>query len=195
MHAGRVVLVGGIASRHTRSTLVFRAKCYSSQMHVLRMRWGAHFLLMAALTMVLETSCSHQPQRPTTPEMKAAIDATAGKNVVLRFHTTEGTTYATSQYAVTDSFVVINEILRDPKYYQAKEARLYGKSNLRPPSREVILPVKLPISEIYAMDKWEPRSVEKDMVSGGLIVAGLLVAAFAFMAYLLAKGLEGLGGN
>lgn len=145
-------------------------------------RWiscGARALLMAALAMVLETSCSHAPPRFDPREYE-------GQDVVVRFHATDGTTYVTSRYAVTDSSVVITQVLRDPKYYFPSEAKLY-KQTLTPPPGDLVLPFELNLSKIDTMDRWEPRSAGKDLAIGGVMLAGIIVVAAAFAVYLLAK--------
>lgn len=121
--------------------------------------------------MVIETSCSQAPPPPTTAE----IDEFAGKDVVVRFHTTDGVTYATSRYAVTDSFVVIMEILRDSKYYQPTSAKLYGKADVQPPAKDVTVPVRILIGEIKAVENWEARSAATD-VGAGLAIFVVIIA-------------------
>ncbi|HKW15131.1 MAG TPA: hypothetical protein VJS69_11650, partial [Candidatus Krumholzibacteria bacterium] len=96
-------------------------------------RVPAILLLIAALAMIFETSCSQAPPPSTSAEIHDTAKNYQSKHAVARFHLADGTTYATSSYAVTDSFVVIKEILRDSKYYSPTSEHLYDKSDVTPP--------------------------------------------------------------
>ena len=147
-------------------------------MDLARFKWGARALLVAAFMMLIETACSQSPPPSTSPQpqsVKEGLAAYEGKGVVVRFHTTEGVTYVTTKFASTDSSVVINEILRDPQYFSAFEAQLYGKEELTPPPADVKAPVEIPMRDIYRMDRWEPRSVSSDSTKGMLIVSAIIV--------------------
>ena len=80
--------------------------------------------------------------------------------------------------------MVIKEILRDSKYYGPTSEHLYGKSDVTPPPKDVAPPVKIPMSQIRTVEKWEPVVVSNDSKKGWLItgavmaglVAGLVIA-------------------
>jgi hypothetical protein len=153
-----------------------------------RMRWGAHVLLLASFLMVIQTACSHAPQpAPLDPRNYP------GDGVVVRFHTTDGVTYVTSSYAVTDSSIVIREILRDPKYYVPFDAKLFDQT-LHAPPKDLALPTDLPMSRIQFMDRWEARSVSRDVTEGTLIVVGIVTAAVVALIIAINKA-GGIGGD
>ncbi|HET6348796.1 MAG TPA: hypothetical protein VFH88_06890 [Candidatus Krumholzibacteria bacterium] len=157
-------------------------------MDLARFKWGARALLVAAFMMLIETACSQSPPPSTSPQpqsVKEGLAAYEGKGVVVRFHTTDGVTYVTTKFASTDSSVVINEILRDPQYFSAFEAKLYGKDQLTPPPADVKAPVEIPIREIYRMDRWEPRSVSSDMQKGALVLGAIVVGIAIALAVII----------
>ena len=154
------------------------------------MRWGARCLLVACAMLLIETACSHAPPPPT----RAEIQTYEGTGTVVRFHTISGTTLVTSRYATTDSTIVIDSILRDPKYYRPTEAKLH-EQELKPPPKETAFPLEVPLTQIKFIEKWEPRSVKADMAIGGAVVIVVIVAIAVFAAYYFGKALEGFSAD
>src|SRR5512139_2380813 len=127
-------------------------------------RWSARLLLLAATTMVLQPACSHAPP----PGSHVDPRDYEGGGVVVRFHT-DTVTYVTSSYAVTDSSVVIRNILRDAKYYNPLEEELHEQPPA-PPATDVALPVEVPMKSIRYMDRWEPIAISENKTKGTLVV-------------------------
>jgi uncharacterized protein YjeT (DUF2065 family) len=150
-----------------------------------RSRWSARLLLAVALVMVLESACSQAPPPPSSADVRTMSERSHG--TIVRFHTTSGITYVTSQYTATDSTVVVNSLLRDPKYYRPTEAQLYGKGELQPPPKDTILPVTVPINQIRSMDEWQSRSVASDVGSGLVLVGLIVVTVVAAFLYALSQ--------
>ena len=142
-------------------------------------RVPAVLLLIASLAMIFETSCSQAPAPSPNPEVHDTAKNYQSKHAVARFHLVDGTTYATSSYAVTDSFVVIKEILRDSKYYGPSSEHWHGESDVTPPPPGVIAPVKIPMSEVQSVDKWEPLVVSNNSKKGWLITVAILAGLVA----------------
>ena len=143
-------------------------------------RPGARMLLVAALAMLVETSCSHSPP----PDVRLEARTHEGTNAVVRFHTDDHITYVTSSYAVTDSSVVIRNILREPRYYAPAEAKLYDQT-LTPAPRDVTLPFELPLTRITSVDTWQPRSVGKDVGVAALVIVGIVAVALVTVLELM----------
>jgi hypothetical protein len=139
-------------------------------------------LLVAALAMVLETACSQAPPPNPDAEVHNTAKHFQSKHTAALFHLVNGTTYATSNYAVQDSFVVINQILRDSKYY---EPTSYDKANATPPPANATVPVKIPMREIASVEKWEPVVLSNDSKKGLFIVGGILVGLIAALAIVI----------
>ena len=163
-------------------------------MHPPRTGWGARILLLACLTMLIETACSHAPPPPTRAEIHSTITSHEGSGAVMRFHTTSGTTIAASEYSSTDSTVVIIAILWDSKYYRPSEAKLHQQELTRLP-KDTVLPLEVSLKEIKFVEKWEPRSVAADMAVGGAVVIVVIVAIAALAAYFFSRAFEGFGEN
>lgn len=109
-----------------------------------------------------------------------------GEGVVVRFHTTAGITYVTSSYAVTDSSLVIRNILRDSKYYDPNEADLHEETPTPPPT-DIVLPVEVPMRNIRYMDRWEPLAISENKTKGTLLVVGIVAGFVAAMAIAINK--------
>ncbi len=144
-------------------------------MHPPRTRWGARILLIACLSMLIETACSHAPPPATRAEVYSTIKSYEESGAVVRFHMVSGSTIVTSNYSSIDSTVVIYTMLRAPKYYNPTEAKLYQEA-LKPPPKETSLPLEVPLSQIKFIEKWEPRSVAKDVGTGVLLFGGIITA-------------------
>lgn len=142
-------------------------------------RVPAVLLLIASLAMTIETSCSQAPAPSPNPEVHDTAKHYQSKHAAARFHLVDGTTYATSNYAVTDSFVVINVILRDPKYYGSTGEHVYGDSVVTPPPASVTAPVKIPMSEIRSVDQWEPVVLSNNSKRGWIITGAVLAGLVA----------------
>lgn len=150
-----------------------RTPCYHSGVFRTRTRWGARVLLLAALSTLMQPACSHAPS-PQDPEPTGPV--------VTKIHTTDGTLFVTSRYAVTDSFVVLEEILRDKKYYpDATEPHLYQKPGAtKEPAGGLDLPVLIPIKQVESIEPWRAPHKTRDGVLIGIglvIVAGIVVMA------------------
>ena len=134
----------------------------------------AGILLAAAFTMVIETSCSQSPPPHTKAE--------PSERVITKIHMRDNTLYVTSRYAVTDSFLVIQELLRDDKYYNnPDEPHVYGKVEpMKRPAADVVLPLRIPVREVESIGPWtesrEGRNGTVVLVVLGVVVAGALVA-------------------
>jgi len=126
-------------------------------------------MLAAALFMVIETACSQAPAPNTTGEHK---------DVVTKIHTTDGMLYVTDRYAVTETHVVIRELLRDDRYYAPPdEPHLFHKQDAfkRPPA-DIMLPVRIPADQVQSI---EPFNASHSTRNGLLVAAGAaLVAAY-----------------
>ena len=144
--------------------------------------------------MIIETSCSHAPHSggpwQPSPTPRDHIAMYEGKDTVVIFRTSGGTTFATSHYALMDSIVVINNVLRDSKYYRPTGARLYDHQASTPPPKDMIFPAEVPVDQIYAAEKWELRSAGADLAIGLLIVGGLIAAAYIFALSTLRIGAD-----
>jgi hypothetical protein len=166
---------------------VFRPACYASLVLSRGIRIGARTLLIAASAMVLESACSQAPPPSANVEVHDTARNFASKHAVARFHLLDGTTYATSSYAVADSFVVIKEILRDSKYYGPTSEHLYGKSDVTPPPQTATAPVKIPMREIRSVEQWQPTVVSNDSKKGLFIVGGIVVGLVAALAIVIVQ--------
>lgn len=142
------------------------------------MKIRALTMLAASLAMVLETACSHAPAPTTRP-------AEAPKKIITKIYTTDSTMYVTSSYAVTDSFVVINDVLRDKKFYPDPEKpHLYNHPDpVNQPPSSIDLPVKLRMDQVKKMELWEESHATRN---GALIGAGLFAFLFVGVLVLLA---------
>ena len=135
-------------------------------------RWCAGVLLAAAFAMVMETSCSQAPP-PTTgsPEPKPGT--------LTKIYTVDHTLYIASRYAVADSFVVIQELVRDRKYYPYESGpHLYN----RPPDYKMTpancdLPIMIPLKQVYAIGPWRESHETRNGVVAGIVILGGLIAA------------------
>jgi hypothetical protein len=141
-------------------------------------RAAIHFMLAAALTMVVETACSQAPAPSQSPEPSGLV--------ITKIHTTDGTLFVTSRYAVTHSFVVIDEILRDNKYYpDPTDPHLYQKPEAtKAPAGGLDLPVMIPLKQVKSIEPWRAPHKTRDgvLIGIGLVVAVGIAAMVAFAA-------------
>jgi len=151
------------------------------------MRWGARVLLGTSFVMVIVTSCSNSPPPSTHPDIHTNAETFRSEGGVARFHLTNGTTYATNNYSVSDSLVVINVILRDSKYYGPTGEHLYDQPDVTPPPASVKPPVTILMSEIRTVERWEPRDVSHDSKKGWFIVGGVVTALVAALVIAIAE--------
>jgi len=89
------------------------------------------------------------------------------------------TLYIASRYAVTDSFVVIQELVRDRKYYPYEsDPHLYNHPpDYKMPPANLDLPIMIPLKQVYAIGPWqESHETRNGVFAAVLIVAGLVVA-------------------
>jgi hypothetical protein len=119
----------------------------------------------------VQPACSNAP--PPSPAQ------TEPGKVITKIHTRDGTLYVTSRYAVTDSFVVIEEILRGEKYYpDPGEAHLYNKPEaVKQPAKDLVLPLRIPANQVEFMEPWKAsHKTRNGLIIGGVIVGGLVAA-------------------
>jgi hypothetical protein len=136
-------------------------------------RAGRRLLLVAASAMVLNTACSHAPGPGSAPE---PAPASPGR-IMARVYTTDGTLYVTSRYNVTDSCVVIEEILRGDEFYaDPNEAHLYQKpDSAKEPPADLTPPVSIPLDQVRRIEPALVASSAKEGQSGWLLPAGLIL--------------------
>jgi hypothetical protein len=180
-------VIAGRASRDFGNAPMLRPTCYASDVHRSGTRIGARALLIAALAMVIDTACSQAPPPSANADVHDTARNFQSKHAVARFHLVDGTTYATSSYAVADSFVVIKEILRDAKYYGPTSEHLYGKSDVTPPPKTVAPPVKIPMRQISSVEQWQSTVVSNDSKKGLLIVGGIVVGLVAALVIVIVQ--------
>lgn len=138
-------------------------------------------LLLAAMSMVLQPACSRAPAPGSTIDPRDY----EGEGVIVRFHT-DTTTYVTSSYAVTDSSVVIRNILRDTKYYNPLEKELHEQPPTPPPTGAA-LPIEVPMKSIRYMDRWEPLVISENKTKGTWVVVGIVAGFVAAMAIAISQ--------
>ncbi len=143
------------------------------------MRFAAIPLLVAALAMVIETACSQAPAPNTTGEHK---------DVVTKIHTVDGTLYVTSNYVVTESGVVIRELLLDDRYYSTPgEPHLFHKPEaFKKPPPGVTAPVRLSADKVRSIEAWNGSHTTRNallIVAGAALVAAFFVLNHEFSGY------------
>jgi hypothetical protein len=135
-------------------------------------------MLAASLAMVIETACSHAPAPATTPAEK-------NEKILTKIYTTDNTLYVTSRYAVTDSFVVIHELIRDQRYYPYEhQAHLYEHDEpYTMPKAGLDLPVMIPVSQVKRIEPWtESHETRDGVLAGAGIFVGLIVGVLMLLA-------------
>jgi hypothetical protein len=145
-------------------------------------------LLVVALAMVVNSACSHAPREETAKEPSSAQGTLLlhqNEHVVVRIHTADGTIYVTSRYAVTDSFVVVSEILRGEKYYpELTEPHLYGKPDpVKQPAEDVILPVEIPSDQLVRVERWEEKHPTRTGIASGVLIFVVVIGGFLLWAF------------
>jgi hypothetical protein len=154
---------------------------------------GARCLLAASFAMVVNTACSHaprnEPAQRAAPREHEAVASLANEHVVVRIHAADGTIYVTSRFAVTDSMVVIEEILRGEKYYpEMNEPHLYQKpAPVKQPPLDVDLPVRMPIRNVTRIEGWKDphpgwAGVGAGALIGAVLVIGVVILVIEAMA-------------
>ena len=138
--------------------------------------WHARLLLVAAAIFVCETSCSHAP----SPDSSSAPE-----QGIARILTRDGTLYVSSCYAVQDSVVVIEEILRDRKYYpDDNEPHLYQRPEpVRQPPADIEPPVVLSLSEIDSIEPWQTSN----KTSHGIAALPVIIVMVAMLVGIAAS--------
>ena len=131
-------------------------------------------MLAAALAMVIETSCSQAPAPNTTGEHK---------DVVTKIHTVDGMLYVTSRYVVTDSYVVIRELLRDDRYYpNTAEPHLFHKpEGFKKPPADTTLPLRIPIDQVQSIEPWNASHTTRNAILAATAV--VLVTAYLVLRH------------
>lgn len=136
-------------------------------------------MLIAAFAMVIETACSQAPAPNTTGEHR---------DVVTKIHTVDGTLYVTSNYVVTESGVVIRELLRDDRYYpNSDEPHLFHEFEaMKRPPADVMAPVRIPADQVKSIEPWSGTHTTRNallIVAGAALVAAYFVFAHEFSGY------------
>jgi hypothetical protein len=136
-------------------------------------------MLAAALFMVIETACSQAPAPNATGEHK---------DVVTKIHTVDGMLYVTSRYVVTDTYVVIRELLRDDRYYsKPDEPHLFHKpEEFKKPPADIDLPVRIAADQVQSIESWNaPHSTRNGLLvaTGAALVAAYFVLRHEFSGY------------
>src|SRR5262245_43095778 len=136
-------------------------------------------LLIAAFVMVIQTACSQAPAPNTTGEHK---------NVVTKIQTVDGMLYVTDRYAVTETHVVIRELLRDDKYYpKPDEPHLFHTpETMKKPGADVEVPIRIPIAQVQSIEPFAPKHTTRNallIVGGMVLVAGYFWLAHEFSGY------------
>ena len=125
-------------------------------------RWRASVLLTAAAALIIETSCSGTPPPQSAPqptsspsEIRSRLVLYAQDKAVVRIHTDDGTIIPTANYSLTDSTVVITDIRRGRDYLpELSEAHLFGEHQAKELPDSVVLPLRVPINRIVALQRW-----------------------------------------
>ncbi len=136
----------------------------------------AGVLLAVAFAMVIETSCSHAP----TPSTKSAEPEPRS---LTNIYTADNTLYIASRYAVTDSFVVIQELVRDTKYYPYQyRSHYYNQSpKYRVPPANTDLPIMLPLKQVQSIGPWQESHETRNGVLAAVVIVAGLAAALAIV--------------
>jgi hypothetical protein len=136
-------------------------------------------LLIAALAMVIETACSQAPAPNTTGEHK---------DVVTKINTVDGTLYVTSNYVVTESGVVIRELLRDDRYYSnPDQPHVFHKPEaINKPPADITLPLRIPADQVQSIESWNASHTTRNgllVAAGAVLVAAYFVLRHEFSGY------------
>ena len=142
-------------------------------------RWSVGVMLIAALAMVIETACSQAPAPNTTGEHK---------DVVTKIHTTDGMLYVTDRYAVTETHVVIRELLTDDRYYPTSdEPHLFHKPDqFKRPAADITLPVRIPAAQVLSIEPFNAKHTTRNallVTAGAALVAAYFVLRHEFSGY------------
>jgi hypothetical protein len=91
----------------------------------------------------------------------------------------DNTLYIASRYAVTDSFVVIQELIRDRKYYPyEEETHLYNHpESYKMPPANLDIPVMIPLKQVRGIGPWKESHETRNGVLAGVVILGGLIAA------------------
>jgi hypothetical protein len=143
-------------------------------------------MVTALAAMVIEMACSQAPAPQSRPE--------SPERILTKIYAVDGTLYVSSRYALTDSFVVIQELLRDRAYYPYEgEAHLYNHPEpVKMPSANLDLPVMLPLKQVKRIEPWKESHETRNGVLGGVGVVVIVVAALMIA---FANAFDGLGSD
>ena len=127
------------------------------------------------------------PREATGSEVGPRVAVYAAEKVTARIHTADGTIIPTSRYALVDSTVVINNVLRGDQYFPEMQPRLNdAQVTVKQLPKGVTLPLRVPLSEVATVDRWQdPQTGRKGIVTGLWVAAsvafvGWLVASFDY---------------
>ena len=147
------------------------------------MGFGTDALLAAAFAMVVETACSSAP----APQAQAESSG----QVVTKIHTIDGTLYVTNHYTVTDSTVVIEEVLRGKQYYpDSDEPHLYNHPDTgKEPPADIKTPIVIPVKQVDRIEPWrQPHKTYDRLLIGVALVVGVVIAVMALYVGVLPEG-------
>ena len=136
-------------------------------------------MLVAALAMLIEMACSQAPPPNTTGEHK---------DVVTKIQTVDGTLYVTDRYTVTETHVVIRELLTDDRYYSnPDEPHLFHTPEaMKKPAADIAMPVRIPMDQVQSIEPFAPKHTTRNallIVGGVVLVAGYFWLAHEFSGY------------
>ena len=143
-------------------------------------------MLVASLAIVIEAGCSSAPAPATR-------HAESPDRILSKIYTKDNTLYVTSRFAVTDSFVVIQELIRDRKYYPYEnEPHLYNhEESYKMPPANLDLPVMIQNNQVTRIEPWKESHETRNGAWFAVGMVGVVVVA-AFVAFANAfSGFEG----
>lgn len=157
-------------------------------------RWRASVLLTAAAALIIETSCSGAPPPQSAPqptsspsEIRSRLALYAKDKAIVRIHTDDGTIIPTAHYSLTDSSVVIDDVLRGKDYIpELSKAHLFGDREAKELPDGTALPLSVPMERIVALQSWNfpsrPAAVGEDVGPRLAVYAAEKVVARVHMA-------------
>jgi hypothetical protein len=157
-------------------------------------RWRASVLLTAAAALIIVSSCSGAPPPQSAPqptnspsEVRSRLELYAKDKAIVRIHTDDGTIIPTAHYSLTDSSVVIDDVLRGKDYIpELSEAHLYGDRVARELPGSAAFPLSVPMDRIVALQRWNfpsrPAAVGEEVGPRLAVYAAEKVVARMHMA-------------
>ncbi len=131
-------------------------KAYPRAIH-----WRASVSLTVAAALLIETACSGTPPPPapqltsSPSEIRSRLVLYARDNAVIRLHLDDGTVIPTGHYLLTDSTVVVDDVLHGRDYMpELNVAHLFSKQHTKELPDSVALPMNVPLDRIVALQSW-----------------------------------------